>query len=99
MILNFLWSSHKDKRNFHLVKWDTLASPKELGEWGIKNIFLFNKALAAKNVWRSFLILGMWNEVINAKYLKNVNVIYWIRNPKKMTRGISKHLEFLFAFI
>ena len=32
---------------------------------------------------------GMWSQVICAKYLKNVNVIDWFRNPKKLTKGIS----------
>jgi hypothetical protein len=34
------------------VKWDRLAFPKALGGWGLKNIFLFSKALVAKVGWR-----------------------------------------------
>jgi hypothetical protein len=31
-----------------------LVVPKENGGWGLKNLFLFSKALAAKNVWRLY---------------------------------------------
>lgn len=78
-IFNFLWSVPKDKKNFHLVKWDTIVYPKELWGWGIKNVFKFGKALTGKNLWISLFSIGMWHEVVIAKYLKYENVYGWIR--------------------
>jgi hypothetical protein len=41
----------KGRKGF-LASWKNLALPKENGGWGLKNPFLFSKALATKNVWR-----------------------------------------------
>ena len=88
-IFNFLWSSHKERRKFHLVRWENLARPKEFGGWGIKNIFLFGSALATKNLWRVLFTQGTWKEVIHAKYLNNCNMVDWIRSNRKKKKGIS----------
>jgi hypothetical protein len=49
---NFLWSGCIEKPHFHLCSWDLLAKPKQKGGWGIRNIFHFNRALAANSLWR-----------------------------------------------
>lgn len=72
-----------------MVRLESLARPKEIGGWGIKNIYLLCNALAAKNLRRALFMLGMWNEVIHAKYLSNCNVINWIRGDRKKKKGIS----------
>jgi hypothetical protein len=36
-----------------------IALHKKDGVWGIKNIFSLGKALAGKNMWRCFMILGL----------------------------------------
>eukprot|EP01018_Ginkgo_biloba_P004985 Gb_28741 [translate_table: standard] len=41
-----------EKEGIPLVKWQTMATPKSLGGWGLKNIHLFGRASAAKSVWR-----------------------------------------------
>ena len=48
-VLNFLFSGSRDKSKFHLVWWDSVARPKEIGGWVIKNIEIFCKALAASD--------------------------------------------------
>jgi hypothetical protein len=88
-IFRFLWSSHKEKERFHLVKWDRLARPKEFGEWGIKNIFHFGKSLATKSLWRALFTSSMWSEIIKAKYLKQRSVLNWIRDSKRVFKRIS----------
>jgi hypothetical protein len=47
-MFNFLWTGKKEKEIIHLVNWKRIAKPKKKGGWGIKNIFCFGKALAAK---------------------------------------------------
>jgi hypothetical protein len=44
-----------------LNSWKTLALPKSIGGWGLKNPFLFSKArLVAKNVWRLIQGTSLW---------------------------------------
>ena len=52
LCFSFLWTASKQNDVIALVKWKTLAMPKNLGGWGIKNIDMFTKALAAKTLWR-----------------------------------------------
>ena len=42
---DFLWGSTKEKRRLHLVRWDTVTLPKELGGLGLHNIKDRNNAL------------------------------------------------------
>lgn len=84
MIFNFWWFVKKGRRKFHLVKWETLARPKEYGGWGIKNLFHFGTTLATKNIWKSLFAPGMWNDVIITKYLNRDTVVDWIRNTSKV---------------
>jgi len=48
----FLWEGTQEKVVLPWVKWAPLVVPKTLGGWGVKNIFLFSKALDEKLVWR-----------------------------------------------
>jgi hypothetical protein len=48
-----------------LASWKKLAAPKENGGWGLKNLFLFSKALAAKKcmeVGTRRRIVGLGNQ-------------------------------------
>jgi hypothetical protein len=47
----YLWQGHKDKKFLPWVRWERIATPKALGDWVLKNIFTFSKALAAKCSW------------------------------------------------
>ena len=49
---SFLWMAKRHSEGIPLAKWQLLASPKELGGWGIKNPFLFCQSLAVKTLWR-----------------------------------------------
>jgi hypothetical protein len=48
----FLWSGKGDTFVSPWVRWQRIVVPKALGGWGLKNIFLFSKSLAAKGGWR-----------------------------------------------
>jgi hypothetical protein len=52
LYFKFIWAGTKDQFVAPWVKWNAVAVPKTLGGWGLKNIFLFTKALAAKSSWR-----------------------------------------------
>jgi hypothetical protein len=49
---HFLWANKNATRGLHLVKWSLIDSPKASGGWGIKDICLFARALAGRNLWR-----------------------------------------------
>jgi len=56
-----------EKERIPLVKWTKVANLKEVGGWGLKNIHLFNLALAAKSLRRLVYNEGLWGKVINIK--------------------------------
>lgn len=63
------------------VHWERLALPKALSGWGLKNIFHFSKALAAKVGWRLVSTSSLWTEVVWNKYIALVSLLDWIQNP------------------
>jgi len=85
----FLWSGKKDVQVTPWVNWKRIAIPKGLGGWGLKNIFLFSKALAAKGGWRLLKTDSLWSRVIKQKYLAEEGIEDWIRNPRKSHVGGS----------
>ena len=49
---DFLWGDTFDKKKMHLVNWDTMCLPKNLGGLGIKKTKKMNEALLAKAGWQ-----------------------------------------------
>jgi hypothetical protein len=94
-MFSFLWSGKKEKEGVHLINWKRIAKPKKTGGWGIKNIFSFGKALAAKSLWRCLMVPGLWHEVTFKKYLKKKTVIEWFRQGRKKLGWDFKLLESL----
>ena len=47
---SFLWSTKRHSEGVPLAKWKLIASPKELGGWGIKKLYLFCQSLAPKTL-------------------------------------------------
>ena len=61
---------------------------KALGGWGLKNIFLFSKALAAKGGWRLINSSSLWTKVVIQKYIESTSLETWIRSPQKSLKGV-----------
>jgi hypothetical protein len=76
-----------------LGKLEEVGCTKMLGGWGLKNIFLFAKSLAAKSVWRLIVTKNLWTEVVSHKYIKPDTVEGWLRNTTKKIDKLLNHLE------
>ena len=71
------------------VLWERIVVSKGLGGWGLKNIFLFAKSLAAKGGWRLLNTESLWTQVIIHKYIAPVSVEDWIQSLVKSHAGGS----------
>nr|XP_009594078.1 uncharacterized protein LOC104090636 [Nicotiana tomentosiformis] len=49
---DFLWEGNKDRRSFHLVKWDKVLLEISEGGHGIRNLKSHNDSLLLKWLWR-----------------------------------------------
>ena len=87
--IHFLWSGSKEASVSPWVSWEKIVRPKSLGGWGLKNIFLFAKALETK--WGSHLIhlKNLWTRVMIEKYIAPDSVVDWIKNSQKGHKGGS----------
>ncbi|MDD0245709.1 hypothetical protein PSY47_23320, partial [Shigella flexneri] len=69
---DFIWGDTNDKKKVHLVNWDTICQPKQLGGLGIKKTSEMNKAMLAKASWRIWQAdAGFWAAIFKEKYLLN----------------------------
>ncbi|KAK0606978.1 hypothetical protein LWI29_007229 [Acer saccharum] len=72
---DFLWGNSVDRKKVHLVKWDTVYLPKNLGGLGIKKMKVMNQALLAKVGWRLMQNnTSLWGRLLKDKYLKGGNM-------------------------
>ncbi|WMV41831.1 hypothetical protein MTR67_035216 [Solanum verrucosum] len=66
---NFLWHGDKEKKGYHLLKWNSVICAKKWGGLGIKNLKIQSKALMMKWLWKftkeNHLL---WGRVIKTKY-------------------------------
>jgi hypothetical protein len=85
----FLWSGKKDTNVTPWVRWKRIAVPKDLGGWGLKNIHVFSKALAAKGGWHLLSTKSLWTKVVIKKYIEPDSLESWIRRTQKSLKGAS----------
>ena len=70
LIRDFLWGSTEEKRRIHLVCWDKVTLPKELGGLGLYKMKERNYAILAKLCWRlAWENEAPWAQLLAAKYL------------------------------
>lgn len=80
LMFRLLWSSSTEGGHYHLVNWEGISLPKEMGGWNIKNVFWFSTALCMKSIWNGIFGGGLWTDVLHDKYIKNY-IIEWIKKP------------------
>ncbi|XP_073051225.1 uncharacterized protein [Primulina eburnea] len=93
-IRNFLWGGSNEERKCHLIKWETVTKPKELGGLGIRRMHPTNLAFMTKLGWRLMEEQGkLWVQVLKNKYIRsdsNTIKIQSIRGASNAWQGISK---------
>jgi hypothetical protein len=77
VIFHFLWSSSHQSSRIALVKWNKVASPKEFGGWGLKNIYIFAQALVIRSLWTIMNYDLLWSRVMKSKYLPQTSMEEW----------------------
>ena len=89
----FLWGNKENGGNkLHLISWDKVCSPKELGGLGLSLISIRNLASLAKWVWKAYSERGsMWNEVLTRRYGKVWNYDISRLDPK-VCSPIVRHI-------
>jgi hypothetical protein len=87
LIFLFLWKGQNAHGGPPLVKWNSIDAPKEMGGWGLKNLRLFSRALAGRNLWCLTLGNTLWVRVMNSKYFPTLSISDWFREPLKSPKG------------
>jgi hypothetical protein len=72
---NLLWQSGRDYKKNHLAKWEMVCTPKKQGGLGVLDLNCMNVALLSKWLWNIENSNGLWQEIIKAKYIKDVPLI------------------------
>jgi hypothetical protein len=67
----FFWQGGRLKRKYQMVKWDTVCKVKKNGGMGLKNLRKMNVSLLCKWRWLLESGEGIWQEIVNLKYVKN----------------------------
>lgn len=65
----FLWKCADDREGSHLVPWDLITKPKDVGDLGLDKIKVANDALIGKWIWRYYKEPNqLWRLLIDSKY-------------------------------
>jgi len=72
-----------------LGKMGSTGPAKSYGGWGLKNIFIFSKALVAKTFWILITTDILWTQVVTHKYIKPGSAGEWIRRTNKKNPNCS----------
>lgn len=66
---DFIWGSTPEARKNHLISWETICSPKEMGGLGFRSLRLENAAYLMKLQWEVMIKReALWVQVLRFKY-------------------------------
>jgi hypothetical protein len=67
----FFWQSDQTKKKYRLTRWNIICCPKDQGGLGIEVLDIKNKCLLSRCLFKILTEEGMWQELIQNKYLKD----------------------------
>jgi hypothetical protein len=67
--LVFFWQSDGHKQKYRLTRWNINCRPKDQGGLGIEVLELKNKSLLSKWLFKIINEEGVWQELLQNKYL------------------------------
>lgn len=70
----FFWQGGGTRKKYHLVKWDNICKSKMKGGLGVKDIAKMDVSLLCKWWWKLEREEGVWQEIIEKKYLKGNHI-------------------------
>ncbi|CAN1771029.1 Putative ribonuclease H protein At1g65750 [Linum perenne] len=98
-IRDFVWGSDQGKRKIHLVNWDTICKPKDLGGLGLRSARHLNQAFLLKIAWGLLKRPSeLWADLLLTKYMKKSGNGLVARGTKRFSnlwRGIKEVWPFL----
>lgn len=66
---NLLWGTTPHKHKLHLLNWDTITLPKQMGGLGIQKLYPKNIALLVSLSWRYYNTKStIWTIILQGKY-------------------------------
>jgi hypothetical protein len=77
----FFWQSDGHKKKYRLTKWNIICRPKDQGGLGVEVLELKNKSLLSKWLFKLINEQGVWQELLQNKYLKNKTLSHVSAKP------------------
>ena len=75
MICRYWWAQQDNEKKLHWIGWNTLASRKEKGVLGYRDLHLFNLAMLARQCWRLIQAPdSLCARLLKARYFPNGSV-------------------------
>jgi hypothetical protein len=96
MICRFWWAQQKNEKKVHWISWKKMTQPKKEGGLGFRDLYLFNLAMLARQVWRILTDPeSLCARVLRAKYFPERSVLEAtrVRNMSYTWRSILKGVE------
>jgi hypothetical protein len=67
----FFWQESQGVKKYHLVNWPDICNPKAQGGLGVLDLDVMNISLLTKWLWKLESENGIWQDLIQRKYLHN----------------------------
>ncbi|CAN1181076.1 Putative ribonuclease H protein At1g65750 [Linum perenne] len=98
-IRSFVWGSTQGQRKCHLVNWENICKPKEMGGLGLRSAKSLNQAFILKIAWGILKRPNeLWADVLLTKYMKRTPQGLIPRGTKRFSnlwRGVKEVWHYL----
>jgi hypothetical protein len=96
----FFWQGDSEKKKYQLVKWSMVCTPKDQGGLGIQDLQVKNTALLGKWLFNLLKENGMWQTLVNQKYVgsKALSQVSWKPGDSHFWAGLMATKSKFFRF-